>query len=176
MVRARASTAAPASTVVKVRNRARMYAGTAVAGMPARRAASSPADWVCAPVGSRASASSIIMTSADMPPSDAPRPAEGTEVASGSGMPPCLDQGARHAGHAPVAIGEERPSDDADHLPAFPGEAFEALNVAIELPGVCPVLIAVVLDDHPPLPVDQVPAADEPSLVVDDVRVDLGLR
>ena len=40
-----------------------MYCGTSAAGSPEFIAGSSPADWVCAPVGSRASESNISISS-----------------------------------------------------------------------------------------------------------------
>ncbi len=39
----------------------------------------------------------------------------------------------------------------ANHLPAVPGEALQPLHVLVELAGVPAMLVAVVLDNDPPL-------------------------
>jgi len=77
---------------VTVRSRARMYRGTSLAGMPALMAGSNPADCVCAPVGSRASDSSININSpapADVP--DFARPPAPALTLTWTPVPPVSD-------------------------------------------------------------------------------------
>jgi len=57
-------------------------------------------------------------------------------------------------------------------------EIVEAYDVAVELPAVRAMLLAVVFDDDSPLPVDEVASADEPASGIrdGDIHLRLGQR
>lgn len=90
-------------------------------------------------------------------------------------MPACLDERGTDPGDAGRPIGEKRPPDHPHNGPPRAGKALQPQHIAVELPGGCPVLVAVVFHDHPSQPVDQVRPAQESTLGIAHVDVDVGL-
>jgi len=92
-----------------------------------------------------------------------------------SGTPPGIQQSSRHPRHACSSIAEERPPDYPDHSPPVSSEILEATDIMVELPCIGAMLIPVVLDDDPPTSVHQITSAEEHSVRINDVHIDLWL-
>ena len=79
--------------------------------------------------------------------------------------PPARSSAPANRARSLHSAGRRRRSDRRCGPPAIrcAAKIVEPSHVPVELPAVRPMLLAVVLDDHPPLPVDQVATADEPA-------------
>lgn len=93
-----------------------------------------------------------------------------------SGTPSARAKGTVHPRDRAPSRGGHRALSDAHHAPTGLDRVFDLDLVAIVLPIVESVLLAVVLDDHHPPPVHLVEAPDPPALAVIDVDVELWLR